>query len=287
VLLMISTSPAWSPVSSSVPFEADPEADPLIAVTPDLARMAALRDGDPERALIRSDVICRCTPAARREATRYRRTGEPLDDLVQVATVGLILAVDRYDPSREVPFKHFALPTISGELKRYFRDKGWSVRVNRRMQELCQEVRQAEPELAQRLGRTPTAEDLAEHLRLPVGDIALAREGEVVHFARSLNRPAYFDGEGDELGDIIGSDDRALLAVPERDALRRALRALPSRLAMLVSLRYLDDLTQSEIGDKVGLSQMQVSRLLDRAITLLRGHMTCDEARAKGARRGA
>jgi len=277
---MASMNPVSTPAST---VHRPLDLDPLLAVTPTLARLATMSDSDPEREKIRSDIICRCTPAARREAARYSRTGEPMDDLVQVAVLGLILAVDRFDPVRGIPFKHFALPTITGELKRYFRDKGWSVRVNRRIQELCQEVRKAEPELTQQLGRTATVSDLAEHLRLPERDILLAREGEAVHFARSLNRPVFSDGDAAELGDTLGADDRAIAAVPDRDALRQALRALPPRLAMIVSLRFQDDLTQAQIGDKMGISQMHVSRLLDRAMNLLRGHMTADQQPAAPA----
>lgn len=248
--------------------------DVWLAADPMLARMAKLRAKDPMRVELRDQVICQCAQEARREAGRYRNTGEPFDDLVQVATLGLILAVDRYDPRRGIPFKHFALPTIVGELKRHFRDKGWGIKVTRRVQELYQEVRRAEPLLAQRLGRTPTAGDLAEHLGLSEEDIEAARGGEAAYTTRSLNYPAFGDDpDGGELGERMGALDRDLEAVADHDALVRAWPLLPDRLRVILALRFVDELSQSQIADKMGISQMHVSRLITRSLTLLRHHM--------------
>jgi RNA polymerase sigma-B factor len=255
---------------------ADNRADGWPAADTLLAALAALRPTDPERARLRCTIISQCAQAARREATRYRNTGEPMDDLVQVATVGLILAVDRFDPARGIPFKHFALPTITGELKRHFRDKGWGVKVSRRVQELYQEVRRAEPELAQRLGRQPTTPDLAEHLGLSEDDVRAARQGEAVHTTRSLNWPAYGDEDMAELGERIGGLDPAIEAVADRDALHRAWPLLPKRLRNILTLRFVDELSQSQIADKMGVSQMHVSRLITRSLTLLRRYMTAE-----------
>jgi RNA polymerase sigma-B factor len=216
-----------------------------------------------------------CTPWARREAARYRHGAESRDDLEQVALVGLILAVDRYDPDRETPFRYFALPTIGGEIKRYFRDRGWSVRVSRRVQELCLEVRQAEPELTQLLGRAPTDRDLAKHLNLREEHVQQAREGARLYRSHSLNRPCA-DDASTELGDTLGHNDPAIDRIADHDALRRALHVLPERLRMLLSLRYLDELTQCQIADKMGISQMHVSRLLARALSTLREHMAAE-----------
>jgi RNA polymerase sigma-B factor len=250
--------------------------DPLESADLALRHLATLRSDDPRRERMRSDIICRCAPAARREAARYRHAGEPMDDLTQVAMVGLILAVDRFDARRQTAFKHFALPTIAGELKRHFRDRGWNVHVGRRLQELYQEVRSAEPELAQRLGRMPTVKDLAEHLRLSEKDIFNARDAGAAHTPWSLNhRPfAAFPAEdGDELGDSIGLPDPSIEAVADRDALKRALRILPQRLCLVLSMRFVDELTQAQIASKIGASQMQVSRLISRSLILLRRHM--------------
>jgi RNA polymerase sigma-B factor len=142
------------------------------------ATLSQLDPDDPARGRLRDRIIRLCLPAARREAGRYRRTGEAQEDLVQVASLALVLAVDRYDARHGIPFKHFAVPTILGEIKRHFRDKCWSVRVGRRTQELYQELTKAEPEVAQRLGRTPTIADLAEALDLTEDDVRAARAGE-------------------------------------------------------------------------------------------------------------
>jgi RNA polymerase sigma-B factor len=254
------------------------ELDPLIDVTPALVHIAELGPDDPERTRLRDEVICRCAPAARREATRYRNSGEPMDDLYQVATIGLILAVDRYDATRGVPFKHFALPTIVGELKRHFRDTGWSVRVKRRLKELSYEVGRAEPLLAQRLGRTPSTRDIAAALNVTESDVLSARAASAAHFAWSLSKPVFGDDDGAELADTLGADDQGIAAVVDHETLRRALRMLPPRLAVVVSLRYLDDLSQTDIGSKIGCSQVHASRLLDRAMNILRQHMATADA---------
>lgn len=239
-----------------------------------LADMARRPPDDPTRARLREHIICRCVPAARREAMRYRNTGEPIDDLVQVATLGLILAVDRYDANRGIPFRHFAVPTILGELRRHFRDKGWAVKVSRRMQELYQEVRAAEPVLAQRLQRLPTTADLAEHLNISEEEVRRAREGEAVHSARSLNWPGYGDDDVAEVGEVIGCLDKDLEAIADRDALQRAWPKLPERLRTMLTLRFVEEMSQSQIGDKLGISQMHVSRQLTRSLAMLRRLMS-------------
>jgi RNA polymerase sigma-B factor len=241
-----------------------------------LARLAKMDPTDSTRIRLREEIIYSCMHMARREAGRYRHAGESMDDLVQVATVGLIHAVDRYDVSRGVPFRHFAIPTITGELKKHFRDKGWSVRVSRRVQELHQEVARAEPELAQRLCRTPTVADLANHLKLSERDVLAARGGAAAYRARSLNWRVQDDDDAVELGDLLGFEDRDLEGIADREALRQALRTLPQRLRYLLSLRFVENLTQAQIASQVGVSQMHVSRLISRALSTLRGHMLAE-----------
>jgi RNA polymerase sigma-B factor len=260
------------------------DTDPFVAAEEPLARMASLDQDDTERVRLRNDIICGCLPAAHREAMRYRYAGERMEDLAQVAVVGLILAVDRFDPTRNVAFRHFALPTISGELKRHLRDKGWSVRVSRRVKELNLEIRRTEPLLAQRLGRTPTARDVAEALAVDEEDVRSAQAAGASRFAVSLSQPAL--GDDVELMDTFGREDKAIGALLDHDALRRALPILPPRLATVVSLRFLDELSQAEIGDKIGCSQMHVSRLLDRALTILRKQMTAARVGARRCDRG-
>ena len=238
-------------------------------VEPALSLMARLAPENPERRRIREQIIKECLPMARREAARYRHSGESMEDLVQVATLGLIQAVDRYEPDRGVPFRHFAAPTISGELKRHFRDKGWSVRVSRRVQELHQVISRAEPTLAQELRRTPTVADLAGHLQLSQADVRAGLYGAAAYRARSLN---YRVGEDDvtELGDLLGGDDRDLEAVADIEALRTSLLLLPPRLRHVLGLRFEQNLTQVQIAQQIGVSQMHVSRLIGRALLMLR-----------------
>jgi RNA polymerase sigma-B factor len=277
--------PYWAPQRAGVPRPSGADenqttslgpgeqavADPLTRAEQTLRGLGGLRG--PARARAREEVIELCTPWARWEAARYRNRGESSDDLGQVAVVGLILAVDRYDPTRQVPFQRFAQPTITGELKKHFRDFGWSTHVTRHVQEVYQRLRRGEPELAQQLGHAPTDQELAEFLDLSNEDIVRARRGELAYRARSLNRPRFDDGEVGELVDDLGSLDPAIEMIADRDALRRALAVLPLRLRLVLSLRVVDELTQAGIADRLGVSQMHVSRLLTRALGLLRNHM--------------
>jgi RNA polymerase sigma-B factor len=239
-----------------------------------LVELAELAPGDPARGRLREYVIRRCAPAARRQALRYLHAGESIDDVMQVAMLGLILAVDRYDAYRGIPLRHFAVPTILGELRRHFRDKGWAVKVSRRMQELYQEVRAAEPFLAQLLQRSPTTADLATYLQVSEDEVREAREGEAVHGVRSFNWPGDSEDDLAELGDVLGAPDKDIEAIAERDALHRAWSALPQQLRTMLNLRFVEELSQSQIGDKLGMSQVHVSRQLRRGLALLRGLMS-------------
>jgi len=241
-----------------------------------LAQLANLHSTDPCRLELRDRLIRLCAPLAQREAARYRRTRESADDLKQVAMVGLILAIDRFDASRHIAFRHFARPTITGELKRHFRDQSWSVRVSRQMQEISLELRAREPELTQRLGRPPDQAELAAALGISERDVAKGRIAASVHNAQSLNAPLFDDGEATELGDTLGGPDAAIEAIADRDALRRALQQLPKDLAEILALRFVDELTQAQIAEKVSTSQMQVSRRISRALALLRRHMMAE-----------
>lgn len=255
-------------------------ADPLTEAERGLACIAGLDPSDPVRGEVRDRVICLCLPMARRQAARYGHTGEPMEDLMQVATVGLIRAVDRFDGERGVPFRHFAIPTISGELKRHFRDRCWSVRVGRRLQELHQAIQHAEPELAQLLKRTPTVADVAAYLRVSEEQVLAGLESGAAYSARSLNWLPPADQDAAELGEALGVEDRRLEAVTDREALRVALRALPERQRVLLLLRFVEEMTQSEIAKHLGISQMHVSRLIRRALEMLRRHLLEDAAPA-------
>jgi RNA polymerase sigma-B factor len=242
-----------------------------------LVKMADLPPDHSARAGLREQAICQCLPEARREAARFRYTGEAFDDLLQVAAMALVLAVDRFQPSRGVAFKHFAQPTISGELKRHLRDRRWGIRLTRRIQDLCLERGKAEPLLSQRLGRTPTTKDLAEYLGVSEVDILAARCGQAAHSPWSLQYPVA-GGDGAELGDQLGSADREMEGVADHDALVRAWSVLPDRLRVLLTLRFVEELSQQQIAQKLGISQMHVSRLLARSLAMLRRHMVPDES---------
>lgn len=248
-------------------------ADPIDAADPILAELASLSTLEPRRQRLRELVIIACLPVAQREALRFRRGAEPFEDLLQVAVIGLILAVDRYDVARGVPFRHFAVPTIAGELRRHFRDRTWSLRVSRREQELSTLIRRREPELAQRLGRQPSTRDIAVALGLSQREVVEGRVAAAARSAVSLHTPLFADGQPMDLGDTVGGPDAALESLADRDALRRALAALPGEVQLLLRLRYVEELTQQQIADRLGTSQMQVSRLISRALRLLRAHM--------------
>ena len=219
----------------------------------------------------REALVERFLPLATQLARRYHRGDVPLEDLVQVASLGLLNAIDRFDPGRGTAFSSFAVPTIAGELKRHFRDKAWSVRVPRDLNELALRVDRTTELLAHRPGRMPTVSDIADHLDITVEEVLEAREAAAAYRADSLDRPAAEDDEdGARLVDVLGGDDPGFGRAEQSATLERLMRALTDRQRELVRLRFGEDLTQSEIGERVGLSQMQVSRLLRQAIGRLR-----------------
>jgi len=228
------------------------------------------RDGD---LAAREELIVRCVPLARQLAARYRNLGEAAEDLEQVACMGLIKAIDRYRLDQEVALSSYAVPTIVGELKRHFRDRGWSVRLARRMQERVAAVSRTRDRLGGRLGRSPTVREVAAELGLSVEDVIEAHEAAGAYRASSLDSPAPGaddDGERRTRADTIGEEDRGYELVELAGSLAPAARALPAREREVLSLRFGEDLTQSEIGERIGVSQMQVSRLLRRALDRLR-----------------
>jgi RNA polymerase sigma-B factor len=213
------------------------------------------------------DELIRChLPLARMLASRYRTRNEPFDDLVQVACVGLVKAVDRYDPARGRSFRAFAIPTILGELRRYFRDSGWSVRVPRRTQELALRCEQVTREMTARLSRPPRVTELAEYMHISHEDALNGLEASKAHFSISLDA-AVADASLDErvLGDTLGTDDEHYALVDTLLDLADGIRRLPYQERRALTLRISHDLKQSEIASRLGCSQMQVSRLLKRA----------------------
>jgi RNA polymerase sigma-B factor len=226
------------------------------------------RTGD---ARYREQLVARFLPLAHHLARRYLRGGESLDDLVQVASLGLVKAIDRFDPRRETAFTSFAVPTIAGELKRHFRDKGWFVRVPRDLQELALRVERTGEQMATRLGRLPTPTELADELDITVERVLEAREAIGAHYAVSLDRPRE-DGEDDEsIGDAIGAEDSGYGRAEDAASVQRLARGvLTDRERELLRLRFEQDLTQAEIGTRLGVSQMHVSRMLRSAVERLR-----------------
>jgi RNA polymerase sigma-B factor len=204
-------------------------------------------------------------------ARRFANRGEPLDDLVQVASVGLLKAVDRFDPGRGLEFSTYATPTIVGELKRHFRDKGWAVRVPRRVQELHLRLGKVVSTLSQDLGRSPTIGEIAERAGASEEEVLEAMEaGRAYRFA-SLDAPAAGDDDNQSMASQLGEDDPLLAGIEHRVALSPLIAELPRREQVILHLRFFEGLTQSEIAGRLGISQMHVSRLLARSLAKLRG----------------
>jgi RNA polymerase sigma-B factor len=219
----------------------------------------------------RDELIARMIPLARQLAGRYRHAGEPHDDLVQVACVGLLKAVDRYEPDRGSAFTKYAVPTILGELKRHFRDKGWAVHVPRATQEMSLKVSDALGKLPAKLGRAPRPRDVAVAIGAPVEEVLLAMEAATAYEATSLDAPRGSSDDDDDwsYGASLPSEERGYELVEITEALRGTINALPDREREILKLRFQDDLTQAEIAERVGISQMHVSRLLRRSLDRL------------------
>jgi RNA polymerase sigma-B factor len=226
------------------------------------------RDGD---VAAREELVLRFMPLARQLASRYRHAGESQEDLVQVACVGLLKAVDRYDPDRGTGFTKYAVPTMLGELKRHFRDKGWAVHVPRATQELVLKVSEAMNRLPAKLGRSPRPRDVAEAVGAPVEDVLEAMEAATAYEATSLDSPRPGGGDDDDwtYADSLSSDEHGYELVEISETLRGTLEALPPRERIILQLRFEHDLTQAEIAERVGVSQMHVSRLLRRSLDRL------------------
>jgi RNA polymerase sigma-B factor len=202
-------------------------------------------------------------------ARRFANRGQPLEDLTQVAALGLLKAVERFDPTLNIEFSTYATTTIVGELKRYLRDKGWAVRAPRRMQELYLSLSRVVDPLGQELGRSPTIAELAAEVEASEEEVLEALEaGQAYRFA-SLDAPRS-EGEGDSVGESLGSEDEELARAEQRALLAPMLEQLPMRQRQIVHLRFFEGLTQSEIARRLGISQMQVSRLLTRSVAQMR-----------------
>jgi RNA polymerase sigma-B factor len=219
----------------------------------------------------RDAVIERFLPLARQLARRYERPDEPIEDLVQVASMGLVKAVDRFDPSREVAFSSYAVPTILGELKRYFRDVGWAVHVPRSIQERVLEVNRAVSELSRSLGRSPSPAELAGATEFTLEEVLEAMEAATAYDSVPLEVPGSANDDG-SMGFVerLGEEDPGFELAEYSASLAPELRVLPERDRRVLYLRFVEDLTQSEIAEQIGVSQMHVSRIIRGALAKLR-----------------
>jgi RNA polymerase sigma-B factor len=240
-------------------------------------RLTQLPPGDPERARIRATLVELHLPLVEYLARRFRNRGEWLDDLTQVATIGLIKSIDRFDLERGVEFSTYATPTIVGEIKRHFRDKGWAVRVPRRLQELKLSLTKAIGDLAQREGRAPTVSELAAHLQMSEEEVLEGLESANAYSTVSLDAPDSGDEDAPAVADSLGMIDDALEGVEYRESLKPLLERLPPREKKILLLRFFGNMTQSQIAAELGISQMHVSRLLARTLAQLREGLTIDD----------
>jgi RNA polymerase sigma-B factor len=238
------------------------------------AELFAVLNGDgattSDQRAAREELVHLHLPLVQHSARRFRNRGEPYEDLVQVGTIGLLKSIDRFDESRGVEFSTYATPTVIGEIKRYFRDKGWAIRVPRRLQELRMQIGAATAELAQSLGRSPTARELAERIDCSVEEIVEGLESNNAYSTLSLDAGDDHDDHATRLLDALGSDDSGLEHVEIRESIKPLLDALEPREKKILLLRFFKNLTQTQIAEEIGVSQMHVSRLLTRTLAQLR-----------------
>ncbi len=297
-------SPTQEATSTPLPEHLDPIAQDEMLVTPDdllaglpdippyeevdavdaralsktlFERLETLQEGTHEFSYVRNTLVELNLALVKFAASRFRSRSEPMEDIIQVGTIGLIKAIDRFELSRGVEFPTFAMPTIIGEIKRFFRDTSWSVRVPRRLQELRLDLAKAGDELAQKLDRAPTVAELAERLGISDDEVVEGMAASNAYTASSLDaQPEEDDSEG-ALADRIGYEDHGLEGIEYVESLKPLIAELPPRDRKILSLRFVAGMTQSEIGEELGISQMHVSRLLSRTLVRLRKGLTVEE----------
>lgn len=218
-------------------------------------------------------------------ARRFAGRGEPLDDLIQVANIGLLGAIERFDPSREVQFSTYAAATMVGELKRHFRDKGWTIRVPRRLQELGLRINRLLPAISQDLGRSPTIAELATRLEVDEEEVVDAMEAAQAYSTMSLDAP--INEDGGTAADALGDVDPSMEQLDEWESIAPAIRDLPARERRVLYLRFFSGLTQSEIAEEIGVSQMHVSRILSQTLRILRGSLEAPESEPQEGAQGS
>ncbi|KAA0019462.1 SigB/SigF/SigG family RNA polymerase sigma factor [Antrihabitans cavernicola] len=236
-------------------------------------RIGSIQDDDPKTAVIREEIITRCLPIAENIARRFDGRGEAHDDLVQVARIGLVNAVNRFDVGRGSDFLSFAVPTIMGEVRRHFRDTAWALRVPRRVKELHLSIGKAIDQLSQRLGRAPTPAEIAAELGLDRDEVADGLMARNAYQTVSVDAATH-DNPGEQtLADTIGDYDHEMENVDNHEVLRPLIEALPPRERRVLMLRFFGNMTQTQIAEEVGISQMHVSRLLARTLAELRDQL--------------
>jgi RNA polymerase sigma-B factor len=241
-----------------------------------LQQMHELPSGHPDRPHLRGQAITAWLPLAKHLARRFDGRGVQLDDLTQIATMGLIKAIDRFDVRHGNDFASYAVPTIVGEIKRHFRDHTWDIRVPRRLQEIKLDITNATATLTQTLGRSPTVADLAAHLNRTQEEVLEGLDSARAYSAVSLQSLVRNGEDGAELGDLFGAEDPDLRMAELRASLRPAVAGLPPRQQQIIVLRFFGNLTQTQIAERVGLSQMHVSRLLAKSLAVLRHSLVTD-----------
>ncbi|MEU8435921.1 SigB/SigF/SigG family RNA polymerase sigma factor [Streptomyces sp. NPDC029216] len=276
--------PQGSPATPLGEPVADLLAEPLKASTADartlsrdlFRRLDVLEEGTPEYAYVRNTLVELNLSLVKYAARRFRGRSEPFEDIVQVGTIGLIKAINRYDVGRGVEFTTFALPTVTGEIKRFFRDTSWAVKVPRRLQELRLNLAKTSDELEQDLGRSATDAELADRLGLTEAELAEGRRAAQVYASRSLDAPAQEDADSGSAQRPLGEEEPVYERIDCLESLKPLLAELPERDREILSLRFGQELTQSQIGERLGISQMHVSRLLTRTLTTLRTGLLTD-----------
>ena len=243
------------------------------------ATLADATGSEAERAACRDELVHLHLPLVEHFARRFMNRGEPFDDLLQVGTIGLIKAVDRFDPERGVEFSTYATPTIVGEIKRHFRDRGWAIRVPRRLQELRLSITSTTADLTQQLGRAPTVGELAQTIGVSEEEVIEGLESSNAYATLSLDAPEAGEDSALSMIDLIGGDDEALEHVENRETIKPLLEALDPREKHILTLRFFRGMTQSQIAGEIGISQMHVSRLLARTLRRLRESLDSDPQR--------
>ena len=268
--------PVGGPAGFAVPAAGEEQRQAAVPVEEIRQRSAELFaalgrvDSEARRQRLRDELVRLHLPLVERSARRFRNRGEPLEDLVQVGTIGLIKSIDRFDSERGVEFSTYATPTIVGEIKRHFRDKGWAIRVPRRLQELRMQISAATAELNQSLGRSPTAGELAESIGCSVDEVIEGLESANAYATLSLDAGEESEDGAMPILDALGTEDAGIGHVEVRESVKPLLDRLTPREKRILLLRFFRGMTQSQIAAEIGVSQMHVSRLLNRTLEHLR-----------------